>query len=386
VPMMVGMPQQQQQFVQPHARHQMMHVHPPPPAPPPRPPMPPQELERACATAVASLVGAGNFASYQAVAARVCTAYGVATLQQLGVLDPLGQAPVLAKIWRIQQLVEAHVGAFVGMRGVACLADLEVELVAMLRSFQFRPVLRRELDAAAAAAVAKNNSINVNPEEIALHSDDDDYDNDATGAADAPPVVLKNETTETFADFGLGPLAAVPSVQHHFQPPPELGYQHTAAALTSADAARQLATFLEVEERGGGHNRNGAAVGVVLGVDFARFLCESYGVATTSALGVRVDPGPLGVERQVARHVAAAANREAERAAAANRVAVATAEAAEAAAKLAELPPPPPRLRPPRGAGARDFLERCGKALATPWRPSHGGGGCTAVESTRPIA
>jgi len=56
-----------------------------------------------------------------------------------------------------------------GLRCIACLYDLERELVAMLRSFCFKPIR-----AAAAGAGAGISSMLANPEEIELHSDDDD--------------------------------------------------------------------------------------------------------------------------------------------------------------------------------------------------------------------
>jgi len=230
----------------------------------------------------------------------------------------------------------------------------------MLRSFQLYPVRHereRKCERVSRPDAKADVEAHVNPEEIVLHSssssdDDDDDDDDDGNDGDAANTPVLASAWSTFADFGLGPLAAVPRVRCLFQTTGhegESGLPPAADALTSADVARQLATFMDEREGGGGGTGD-------RGVDFARFLCESYGVATTCALGVRVHPGPLAVERLMARHVAAAANREAERAAAANQAAVAAAVAAAAAAALAALPPRPPRLHPPRGAAARDFL------------------------------
>ena len=216
-------------------------AHPPPLAPPPAPPVPKDELARACAAEAAALAREGHFASYQAVAARVCASRGVSHLGQLGASDPLRDVPLLDKIWRAQQLVEAHVAAFVGTRTVACLRDLDVELAALLRAFGFKPIARPE--------PARD------PHEIPIPNDDeDDADDEGREAAASPPP-------SGFHHFGLGPLLAIPAVATHF---PEVCPARNPAslALDGALVMDALSTHLSVvvAETRPGRRRRGASI------------------------------------------------------------------------------------------------------------------------------
>ena len=316
-------------------------AHPPPLAPPPAPPVPKDELARACAAEAAALAREGNFASYQAVAARVCASRGVSHLGQLGASDPLRDVPLLDKIWRAQQLVEAHVAAFVGTRTVACLRDLDVELAALLRAFGFKPIARPE--------PARD------PHEIPIPNDDeDDADDEGREAAASPP--------SGFHHFGLGPLLAIPAVATHF---PEVCPARNPAslALDGALVMDALSTHLSSSPR-----RDPDAADA--GRRFDEYLRGRY--PSARAEGVLVRPGPIGHEATVARHVASVKMRHVAAAASDARAAAAAAAAAEARASRAERNLPPPRLREPAAAGARTFLETCVRELDSAWRPTRG--------------
>ena len=175
--------------------------HPPPPAPPPAPPAPLAALERACVLAASALAREGHRVSYQAVAARVCASRGATTLAQLGVSDPVAQVPVLEKIWRAQRVVDAHIDAYLGARSIACLLELERDLVDLLRSCCFAPLPR----------VTAETPPPRDPDEIALPGDDDDA-HEADGAPRDDEPVLDRTHGSDFASFGLGRIEAIPAV------------------------------------------------------------------------------------------------------------------------------------------------------------------------------
>ena len=321
--------------------------HPPPPAPPPAPPVPLPEMERLCVSAAREIASQGAFASYQAVASRVCASRGVAHLAQLGV----SQLPrALERIWRAEQLIDAHVVSYVGMRFVACLADLERDLVLLLDAYQLRPTGADRIP---------------NPEEIEIDESEDEH-------AD------ENKDASSFASFGLGPLESVPAVRHYFA---LAGTVTTGAGTNQRDrfvdgatCARLLGSFLEA----GTPNRTGEAFAAYLlenaNRGFGRGEEQNAAVSSLAELGVRVSGGPIEHNTQtvVAGHVASALRREAERAEHEARAAAAAAEAARRSAERAARPPPPPRLREPSDARARACVVACERALEGPWRPSRG--------------
>ena len=325
-----------------------MFAHPPPLAPPPAPPMPKDELARACAAEAAKLAREGHFASFQAVAARVCASRGVSHLGQLGASDPLRDVPLLDKIWRAQQLVEAHVAAFVGMRSVACLRDLDVELAALLRSFGFQPIA--DPDPAR------------DPHEIPIPNDDEDdfnHEGRARPAGDDDGTVASPPSG--FHHFGLGPLLAVPAVAAHF---PEVCPTRNPASLALDGALVMDALSTHLSSSSPRRDPDAADAGQ----RFDDYLRGRY--PSARAEGVIVRPGPIGHEATVARHVASSKMRHVAAAASDARAAEATAAAAEARAARAERLPPPPRLREPADARARAFLETCVRELDSAWRPT----------------
>ena len=219
-------------------------AHPPPPAPPPAPPAPLAALERACVLAASALAREGHRVSYQAVAARVCASRGATTLAQLGVSDPVAQVPVLEKIWRAQRVVDAHVDAYLGARSIACLLELERDLVDLLRSCCFAPLPR----------VTAETPPPRDPDEIALPGDDDDA-HEADGAPRDEEPVLDRTHGSDFASFGLGRIEAIPAVAAAFgfprrpsdlsaptAPGPGFG---SRGFFSGADAMASLADFLE---------------------------------------------------------------------------------------------------------------------------------------------
>ena len=349
------------------AHFAQVHSHPPPPAPPPAPPVPLPEMERLCTSAADEIASQGGFASYQAVASRVCASRGVAHLAQLGV-SHLPRA--LERIWRAQQLIDAHVVSYVGARFVACLTDLERDLVLLLDAYHLRPTGADRV---------------TNPEEIDIDESEDER-------AD------ETENASSFASFGLGPLTSVPAVRHYFALTGTVTNEHTAGTCTrerdrtfidGATCAALLASFLE----------NGVEKRLRTGEAFAAYLLENasnrrfretriretdgkkptnrqLGVPVTSLaeLGVRVAGGPIEPSAQtvVAGHVASTLRKETERAEHETRAADAAADAARRSAQRAARPPPPPRLREPSDARARAFVVACERALEGPWRPSRG--------------
>ena len=346
------------------AHFAQVHSHPPPPAPPPAPPVPLPEMERLCVSAADEIASQGGFASYQAVASRVCASRGVAHLAQLGV-SHLPRA--LERIWRAQQLIDAHVVSYVGARFVACLADLERDLVLLLDAYHLRPTGADRV---------------TNPEEI-------DIDESEEERAD------ETENASSFASFGLGPLTSVPAVRHYFALTGTVTNEHTAGTcererdrtfIDGATCAALLASFLE----------NGVEKRLRTGEAFAAYLLENapnrrrrfretdgkkptnrsrrLPVTSLAELGVRVAGGPIepSVQTVVAGHVASALRREAERAEHETRAADAAADAARRSAQRAARPPPPPRLREPSDARARACVVACERALQGPWRPSRG--------------
>ena len=346
------------------AHFAQVHSHPPPPAPPPAPPVPLPEMERLCLSAADEIASQGGFASYQAVASRVCASRGVAHLAQLGV-SHLPRA--LERIWRAQQLIDAHVVSYVGARFVACLTDLERDLVLLLDAYHLRPTGADRV---------------TNPEEI-------DIDESEEERAD------ETENASSFASFGLGPLTSVPAVRHYFALTGTVTNEHTAGTcererdrtfIDGATCAALLASFLE----------NGVEKRLRTGEAFAAYLLENapnrrrrfretdgkkptnrsrrLPVTSLAELGVRVAGGPIEPSAQtvVAGHVASALRREAERAEHETRAADAAADAARRSAQRAARPPPPPRLREPSDARARACVVACERALEGPWRPSRG--------------
>ena len=322
------------------------------------------EMERLCLSAADEIASQGGFASYQAVASRVCASRGVAHLAQLGV-SHLPRA--LERIWRAQQLIDAHVVSYVGARFVACLADLERDLVLLLDAYHLRPTGADRV---------------TNPEEIDIEESEEER-------AD------ETENASSFASFGLGPLTSVPAVRHYFALTGTVTNEHTAGTYTrerdrtfidGATCAALLASFLEngVEKR----LRTGEAFAAYLlenAPNRRRRIRETDGKKTTNRsrrlpvtslaeLGVRVAGGPIEPSAQtvVAGHVASALRKEAERAEHETRAADAAADAARRSAQRAARPPPPPRLREPSDARARACVVACERALQGPWRPSRG--------------
>ena len=301
------------------AHFAQVHSHPPPPAPPPAHPVPLPEMERLCLSAADEIASQGGFASYQAVASRVCASRGVAHLAQLGV-SHLPRA--LERIWRAQQLIDAHVVSYVGARFVACLADLERDLVLLLDAYHLRPTGADRV---------------TNPEEIDIEESEEER-------AD------ETENASSFASFGLGPLTSVPAVRHYFALTGTVTNEHTAGTYTrerdrtfidGATCAALLASFLEngVEKR----LRTGEAFAAYLlenAPNRRRRIRETDGKKTTNRsrrlpvtslaeLGVRVAGGPIEPSAQtvVAGHVASALRKEAERAEHETRAADAAADA-----------------------------------------------------------
>lgn len=185
------------------------------------------EMERLCISAADEIASQGGFASYQAVASRVCASRGVAHLAQLGV-SHLPRA--LERIWRAQQLIDAHVVSYVGARFVACLTDLERDLVLLLDAYHLRPTGADRV---------------TNPEEIDIDESEDER-------AD------ETENASSFASFGLGPLTSVPAVRHYFALTGTVTNEHTAGTcererdrtfIDGATCAALLASFLENGDR-----------------------------------------------------------------------------------------------------------------------------------------
>ena len=335
-------------FVQAHNSSAL----PPPPAPAPAPPVPSHEMERLCESAAREIASNGAFASYQAVASRVCASRGVAHLAQLGV-SHLPRA--LERIRFAEQLIDAHVVSYVGMRFVACLPDLERDLVLLLDAYHLRPPRARGVS---------------NPEEIALETSEDEAEDERQDEE-----IADDERASSFASFGLGPLVSVPAVRHYFA----LGHDHDKsdrAFMDGATVAAFLGSFLEDATR---RSRTGEA--------FAAYLLENANrkgkkeensapdeTSSLAELGVRVAAGPIERSAQtvVVGHVACALRREAERAEHEARAAAAAADAARRSAERAARPPPPPRLREPSDARARACVVACERALEGPWRPSRG--------------
>ena len=322
---------------------------PPPPAPLAAPPVPLHEMERLCDSTAQEIASNGAFASYQAVASRVCASRGVAHLAQLGV-SHLPRA--LERIWFAQQLIDAHVASYVGVRFVACLSDLERDLVLLLDAYHLRPPRARGVS---------------NPEEIALETSEDED-------------VEVDECASSFASFGLGPLVSVPAVRHYFALTHDHAKKNVRARMDGATVAAFLGSFLEDAPR---RPRTGEA--------FAAYLLENANrkfregntsgngsapdeVSSLAELGVRVASGPIlnSMQTVVAGHVASGLRREAERAEHEARAAAAAADAARRAAERAARPPPPPRLREPSDARARACVVACERALEGPWHPSRG--------------
>ena len=177
------------------------------------------------------------------------------------------------------------------MRGVASIADLEQQLVALLNSFCVPP-LAAYLGAAPwdpartsplssyptgpATQPARDYAAG-NPDEIAL-PDDDDGDGDCGGSAndsaasasDQPPIDSALPTH--FNDFGLGPIAGHPLVMSFFRPQ-QGNFPWPPPRLCSSSQVLQL--LLQFVKERGGRLRDRASAQFVagLGIDFDAFEC-----------------------------------------------------------------------------------------------------------------
>lgn len=334
--------------------HGHVSIHPPPPAPPPAPPVALAEMERLCATAVRDLVSERACVTYQAVATRVCATRGVHHLSQLGVTDPTGQVTVLGRVWRAQQLIDAHVVSYVGMRVVSCLKDLEKDLCSLLDVNHLRPR-------------GGENDEGANPEEISIENDDE---NDDDKNADN-----KDPSFGCFESFNLGPVTANPAVRYYFQldapmraATPRAMNAHTidtSRFMDGAAVAKHLGFFL-------------ADPGEKSGRAFAAYLLTKENSGASSSLqqlGVTIQNGPVawGSQAVAAGHVLNKLVLDATHAEHAVRVSSLRVEnTRRELLSLSKRKVAPPRLSTPKDAHTRAFIQACGDLIPGPYRPSKG--------------
>ena len=348
------------------------------------PPLTNAELERDSARAIEAIARRWQYCSYGAVAAEVCAMHGATRLDQLGASNPTKQSKELARVWRAQQLIDAHLAAFFAMRCVACYHALERELVTMLNGFgMFRPPRADGDDA--------------NPEEIVI-DEEPAKSTSASGAspaararssiisssraADAGATPPKTETQSRayyFTDFGLGPFSAIPAVASRFPSMVEfptmvggsIAGVHKANPIRDLGCVlRHLRWLLENHSLSDGDTYR----------DFVRRLDDEKGYFEDGKEedwdidnGVYINwdvPVRDFPEMQMAAHVDNARSKTERALADEAKAAEARAERAERAAKAETRPPPPPRLKGPRDAKAKAFVARVVKRLETPWRPS----------------
>jgi len=314
------------------------------------PPLTNAELERDSARAIEAIARRWQYCSYGAVAAEVCAMHGATRLDQLGASNPTKQSKELARVWRAQQLIDAHVAAFFAMRCVAVYEDFEGELVEMLNGFGMFPPPRADGDDA-------------NPEEIVI---DEEPAKSTSAAADTGATPPKTETktrASSFVDFGLGPLFAIPAVASRFPSIFELGglYAGTLAMLEHWRVLEHLRGLLEDHCLSDGDTYRDLVWRHVESETWD----QQHGVYINWDVPVRDFP-----EMQMAAHVDNARSKTERALADEAKAAEARAERAERAAKAATRPPPPPRLKEPRDAKAKAFVARVVKRLETPWRPS----------------
>jgi hypothetical protein len=205
-----------------------------------------EQLNRACVRLVEDNARAGACSVFAAVLPRLCQGMNVSHFEQLGVGPPWA-VPCLRYLWNMQALADGFITSYLSMRGVASLADLEQQLVALLNSFCVPPLATFLSSAACtgppaacsaglgASGASPQASAALNPDEIALDDDDDaDGANDANGAARPRDAHQKSSAPgggafpQRFVDFGVGPIAGHPLVVNFFRlpyamwPPPTL--------------------------------------------------------------------------------------------------------------------------------------------------------------------
>mmetsp|Transcript_19791 Transcript_19791/g.54992 ORF Transcript_19791/g.54992 Transcript_19791/m.54992 type:complete len:817 (-) Transcript_19791:169-2619(-) len=435
--------------------------HPGPQAPPPQRPPTLAQVQAAALLCTSRLSGQGRFASFGTVVGMVLADYGAVDWPQLG----LGQSPLvvpcLSYLWTLEQQVSTLVTAFSGLRGIASLWDLESEVLQLLNSFCI-PTLQEAFPAPGSEPPGPRPgrcppsppATLPNPEEIQLSEEEDDEeyeDNQGVEGGDKArePAVLPAgsqgmETeddldpgehppalscpSQSFVDYGVGPLTELPAVLHYFQPSAALRQQGPFAAMPAADVFPHLLEFLQ--RRGEEEWQQGGSTGVwqrageasaggygdeqsnkrhrgppsgqptahgrsleasaAMALEFSTYLVQQLGVQDLREVGIRVAPLGLAVEVQTLRHVAAAqraavvkekqrALREIQRANAEAEAASSALQRQARAAVQQERPTMPPTggalpavpgLREPPRKPVAGFLARCKEAVDGPWRPT----------------
>lgn len=178
---------------------------------------------------------------------------GVDRLDALGVST--GAVPVLRHAWDIEAAVGSYTAAFLATHAVACLADLEDEIVAMLKGRCMLPLppwhqASAPVTGAAGAAA----------EEIDIDSVDEETEERPTGGEPAPGTPRAGSQAGAeglisgFESFGAGPLAHHPAVAARWPP------GQVRAPLRYSDLGPQLIDFLRSRVRSG--YSHGGAPGV----------------------------------------------------------------------------------------------------------------------------
>jgi len=184
-------------------------------------------VDAACLGAAAWIVARGGYASAEVVSREACASLGVGSPEALGV--SAGAVPSLCHLWDIEAAVGTYTAAFLATHGVACLADLEDEVLAVLRSRCMLPLsTRARPPAAPAAGSAANGAAGVHSSSAA--AEEIDIDDDSDGDAEPP-------TTYDFEAYGVGPLSRHPAVSCAFvgdaAPSQRLRYADIAPRLVS---------------------------------------------------------------------------------------------------------------------------------------------------------
>ena len=211
-----------------------------------------------------------GYATFSNVLQAFCCQKGIFGVEQLGPgLTPLC-IPCLKFLWEMQSKVDKFILAFLGMRSIATLQDLEVELIAMLKSFCMPTLSQFEPRSS-------------NPEEI-------DLDEDESTPSNQECVV------KTFSNFGLGSLLRHPLVLTNFAPP---------AHLTSVPACSASDIFPVLLRYARGAAPGRPAPATVDPAAFAAHLAAELGVTHLAERGVRIclAPGALEEELVVARRL-----------------------------------------------------------------------------------
>lgn len=196
------------------------------------------------------IASAGAYVTHAAVVHEIARTVAPEVLAQV---NPDG-VPTLRHLAQLQQCVDLFVTCFIESRHVCTILDLEAELPAVLESFMLEPL---------GSAMAS--------EEIDL--------DECPPPADTKP--------STFADYGLGPIAAHPQVRLHWR-------------LASEPCTAQWMTATEVHQALRAWAMESLPRTTLSTTAFAEYLCRRKGVGHISHLGLVL--GDMAPVLLMARH------------------------------------------------------------------------------------